>query len=165
MSYRLRSCATATMTMAFAACSVPGAGVSAKDCGRLDIEAGTGVPQNLGGGFVGAEGGYGTPAGEGSYYQVTDCRSAKEITLIAQHQASGAADGVLPSRVDKQAEVAAIRTRLEANGLRSLDELSAMAAGAKVIAQPYQQDRQSCGCQAFYPELRGNLPPYAERTL
>lgn len=119
-------------------------------------------------------GGYGTPAGEGSYYQVTDCRSAKEITLIAQHQASGAADGVLPPRVDKQAEVAAhpdaaggeraaLAGRAFRHGGRGEGDRTALSAGPAVLrlsgilSRIARQPAALCGADA----MTGALPHHA----
>ena len=162
MKFRSGAFATMTLTTAFAACSVPAAGIAAKDCARPGIESGSAIPQNLGRGFVGAEGGYGVPEGEGSYFDVTDCQSGNEIRLTAFRDHQGG--DVRPLRSDKREAVADIRARLASDGVRSLDDLAAMAAAATVITQASQSNKQTCGCRAFYPELQGDKEPYPEQA-
>ncbi|ARJ68490.1 hypothetical protein B0A89_01340 [Paracoccus contaminans] len=109
--------------------------------------------------MVGRAGGYGVPQGFGSYYQVEDCRTGATLDLTKSR--IGYTDAGEVKGPDRAKEVETVRKILLAGRVKDLAALDQLARRNPISTMAADRPgTESCGCAAFYPDLRGGKAPY-----
>lgn len=121
-------------------------------------------PENLKNGFVGQFESATLPDLSAGHYVVTDCRTENSLSLSRYSEEFKGYDGrnnaITKDAPDRREAVEYLPKRLLSDGVRSLTEVTEMAKQADIYAATDEDADQSCGCAAFYPELREDRKEY-----